>query len=380
MENRQTKSSMEYLIAMWNGDYFPSEKQKFNTICYALGAVHVIYAILFFILKAPLFAIYNIFSAYLFICTLTVLLRKNAYYYVFIIADAEISLFSLVFSILLGWNWGFGFFNIALCPVSFFITYSLPGVRRSFTRPALFSLTNALCFFVTKLICDHTDPFFLNKIDDTWSKAFYYGNGVVTFLCITVFSILFSMELRCKEKMLERNNQNLTTISSVDPLTGLLNRRAMMKILEEQVARTKTTGELFSLAIGDIDNFKMVNDIHGHNVGDDVLVMVSKTIKESLPEGATLCRWGGEEFLILIVKPENEAVPSIEAVRYAITQVSTQVDKPDGYIDLSVSMTFGVSQYVHGFSIDQVISLADENLYKGKASGKNKVVHSKSLT
>lgn len=364
---------------MWNGDYFPSLRDKFTYLCYVLGAIHAAFAIIYFILKSPLFGIYNIFSAYLFICTLTVLLRKDRYYLVFIISEIEISFFSVGSTILLGWDWGFMFYAIALCPLSFFMTYSLPGIKRSFTRPCIFSLIHMFLFLVTKIITNHIEPLFLDALSHVWTDAFYYANFIISFLSIVASSTLFSMEIRCKEKELEKNNKNLEVISTVDPLTGLLNRRAMMEILAEQVTSTKATGELFSLAIGDIDNFKMVNDIHGHNIGDDVLVMVSKAIKEALPTGATLCRWGGEEFLILIKQPEMDAVSAIEAIRYAVSLVSTPVEKPEGILNLSVTMTFGVSQYMHGFSIDKVISLADENLYKGKASGKNKVVHSKSI-
>lgn len=376
MEKR-TNSTLKYLKDMWNGDAFPSEKTKFNAICYALAAIHLILTIIFFALGYKLVGIYFCLTIYLYVITLTVMLRSERYYHVFIIAYSEISVTSVLLTWFFGWNWGFMMYIIALCPVSFFVTYSLTGVKRTLSRPLIFSAISLVLFSSTRIACSYVEPFYNDYADTTVATTMYMLNCFITFITIMAFSILFSLDVRCKEKILETQNEELSDISSIDPLTKLLNRRAMGQCLETAVNQTKKTGELFSLTIGDIDNFKMVNDVHGHNVGDDVLKMVASTIRENLPEKAILARWGGEEFLILTRKSEADSIPDIEAIRYAISQQTVKVEKPDGYIDLGVTMTFGISQYIHGFTIDQVISLADENLYKGKSNGKNRVVHSK---
>ena len=306
-------------------------------------------------------------------------LRKHHYVRVFLTAFVEILLHASVVTVMFGWDLGFMMYAIALSPASFVITYSLPNRKRSLTLPTVFSCVSMAFFIGIKSWCSHHAPLYPDIADGTVINGIFHMNSMVTFLSTMLLTSAFALELVAKEKALEKQNAALTDISSIDPLTKLLNRRSMNKYLEDALNAVKENGKLFSLAIGDIDNFKMVNDIHGHNAGDDVLMMVSKTIKETLPEGATLCRWGGEEFLILLPCPEGEAVQIVEAARFAITRVSTRIDKPDGYLDLSVTMTFGVSQYIHGFTIDQVISVADENLYRGKANGKNRVVHSKTV-
>lgn len=371
--------TLTFLGQVWRGEKFPSDKGKFNAICYALGIVHLLTCIIFFSVQYLAIGAYHFLSAYLYIVVLTVWLRKDLYYRVFLASYIEILLTSCGMTILCGWDWGFMLYVIAVCPVSFFISYSIPGMDRSLTKPTIFSAISLIVFLATRIAAVYI-PLVYDKYNDSLLLSFIYlFNCLLTFTAIIIFSALFALEIRSKEKELEKHNKELKDVSSIDPLTKLLNRRSMGECLDIAVDKVKTTGELFTLAIGDIDNFKMVNDVHGHNVGDDVLKMVASTIKESLPEKAILCRWGGEEFLILIRKPEADAIADIEAVRYAITQVSTKVEKPDGYLDLSVTMTFGMTQYMHGYTIDQVIALADENLYKGKSNGKNRVVHSKTI-
>ena len=367
------------LKQMLTGEKLPTDKEKFLIICYALGAIHLILSVVMFSVSRLYLGGFNFLSSYFYIVTLTVWLRDEKYYRTFISAFVEILLSSCLMTIDLGWGWGFSMYIIAICPVSFFISYSIPGMVRSLKKPIIFSSISMVIFIALRIFCNYNPALYPLDNHIILNVYIYLFNCLLTFISIILFSSLFALEIRSKEIELEKHNKELTDMSSVDPLTKLLNRRSMGECLEIAVNKVKTTGELFTLAIGDIDNFKMVNDVHGHNVGDDVLKMVANTIRSSLPDKSILCRWGGEEFLILLRKPEAEAIPDIEAVRYALTQVTTKVEKPEGDIDLGVTMTFGMSQYITGFTIDQVIAVADENLYKGKSNGKNRVVHSKTV-
>lgn len=378
-ESKKPARWIVYLKQLWKGERFPSMEGKFTVICYALAIVHMLLFPMFFALDVPLMAILTLFSTGFYAFSCQRMIKEKAFFKAFVLTYSEVTLFACLATLTIGWNWGFMMYVIAISPVSYFITYSLPQRKRTMTLPVIFSLLAMIIFIVVKNISDIYPTFVTVVARKSFVSFVYLCNCLVTFTSIIIFSMLFSLEISSKEKELEAQNSKLSDISSIDPLTGLLNRRSMSTHLEKAVAEVKSTGKLFSMAIGDIDNFKMVNDIHGHNVGDDVLVMVSRVIKETLPENATFCRWGGEEFLILLPLVEADAVPVIESVRYAITQVTTKVDKPEGYIDLGVTMTFGVSQYIHGFSIDKIISIADENLYKGKENGKNRVVHSKTI-
>lgn len=373
----QLKRFTKYVKDVWNGDRIPSQENKFKALCVVLGIIHLYLAIFFFMTEIYILSLYNICSAIYYISSGTKIKHNSDFYKLFVTTYIEVTAFAVLSTVLIGWNYGFMLYVIVLSPVSFFMTYALPGQKRSLSTPALFSMISLLVFITTRIHWESSGIIIAGTATDKMITLTYNLNCIISFFAVIILSVFFSQEIRLREKELEKRNSQLSDISSVDPLTGLYNRRSMDKFLDEAVALVKENGQLFTVTIGDIDNFKMVNDIHGHNVGDDVLMMVAKTIKETLPEKSTLCRWGGEEFLIMLPVPEADAIPVIESVRYAISQQIVPVEKKDGYLNLSVTMTFGMSQYIHGFNIEKIISIADENLYKGKSNGKNRVVSSK---
>lgn len=373
----QLKRFTKYVKDVWNGDRIPSQENKFKALCVVLGIIHLYLAIFFFMTEIYILSLYNICSAIYYISSGTKIKHNSDFYKLFVTTYIEVTAFAVLSTVLIGWNYGFMLYVIVLSPVSFFMTYALPGQKRSLSTPALFSMISLLVFITTRIHWETRGIMIAGTATDKMITLTYNLNCIISFFAVIILSVFFSQEIRIREKELEKRNSQLSDISSVDPLTGLYNRRSMDKFLDEAVALVKENGQLFTVTIGDIDNFKMVNDIHGHNVGDDVLMMVAKTIKETLPEKSTLCRWGGEEFLIMLPVPEADAISVIESVRYAISQQIVPVEKKDGYLNLSVTMTFGMSQYIHGFNIEKIISIADENLYKGKSNGKNRVVSSK---
>ena len=374
----ENNKKSNYLVDFWNGERFPSQQGKFRAICIGLSVVHLILMIYFFVIGHEIVGAYNIFSSIYYLVSGIAIGKNDNFFKIFLETYIEITVYAVFATILCGWNMGFMLYIIALCPVSFFITYTIPGRQRNLTTPFIFSFLSLVIFIWTKVYIDASGTIDYG-ISDKQIRVCYNFNCIVTFMVIMILSALFAMEIRAKEKELEARNAELTDISSVDPLTKLLNRRTMDVCLEKAVNKVKSTGELFTVIIGDIDNFKKVNDVYGHNIGDDVLKMVAKTIREALPNDGILCRWGGEEFLILLSMKEDEAIPIIENVRKEVSEGRVLVEKKEGDIELGVTMTFGMSEYIHGFTIEKVISIADDNLYAGKEHGKNRVVHSKTV-
>lgn len=373
----QYKRFVKYIKDVWEGERIPSQENKFKALCITLGFIHLYLVFFFFIAEIYLLSLYNVFSAVYYITGGMRIKHSTDLYKLFVTTYLEVTAFAVLATVLIGWNYGFMLYVIVLSPVAFFMTYALPGRKRSLSTPAIFSLLSLIAFIFTRIHWEVKGALIVGKATSQMVSLSYNLNCIISFFAAIILSTFFAQEIRVKEKELEKQNTQLSNISAVDPLTQLYNRRSMDGFLDEAVKTVKENGQLFTITIGDIDNFKMVNDIHGHNVGDDVLLMVAKTISETLPQKSKLCRWGGEEFLILLPVPEVEAIPVIESVRYAISQQIVPVEKKDGYLNLSVTMTFGMSQYIHGFNIEKIISIADENLYKGKANGKNRVVSSK---
>ena len=144
----------------------------------------------------------------------------------------------------------------------------------------------------------------------------------------------------------------------------------MNKNLQTVQQEALQQGKTFCLLLVDIDNFKKVNDTYGHDCGDDVLVTISNLIMSDIREGDFVCRWGGEEILILLRADLN--VSKQVAWRICNDVRNTAVKCHD--IKLSVTVTIGVAAYKQEQSFQSMIEEADRNMYYGKSHGKNQVV------
>lgn len=155
-----------------------------------------------------------------------------------------------------------------------------------------------------------------------------------------------------------------------DPLTGALNRRAFAEVLSKSLVEEQRHGMGLAIGVCDVDEFKNVNDAHGHQVGDDVLCGLVQLLTSQLRGYDTLSRLGGDEFAVLATHTAGSDVPSIyERVRAAVA--STPIQTKAG--DLSITVSFGVSRWQHGQSADELLVAADAALYQAKSAGRNRV-------
>lgn len=162
--------------------------------------------------------------------------------------------------------------------------------------------------------------------------------------------------------------ERVSAMANTDPLTGLSNRRRMMEILKQEDGRARRHGRTFSLIMADLDHFKRINDTYGHDCGDEVLKAAASLITGSCRDIDTICRWGGEEFLILLLETDAaEAVVTMERLRDRMKQLILPCLEEDG---LTISM--GVSSFRQDLDIEKMISRADEALYMAKRNGRNR--------
>ena len=164
--------------------------------------------------------------------------------------------------------------------------------------------------------------------------------------------------------------------STLDPLTGMINRRVLMRRLALEIDRCKEYGSSFSILMFDLDRFKRVNDNYGHLVGDKVLKTAADILQKGLREHDIVARFGGEEFVAVLPGFRGkEALVVAERIRASCQ--GTHVIAPNGdHIQLSTSV--GVTEYEVDEAIEVTLNRADESLYKAKESGRNRVVHSQS--
>lgn len=180
-------------------------------------------------------------------------------------------------------------------------------------------------------------------------------------------------ELEQTKRTLEDMNYRLDTASRTDSLTGLFNRRHFEESAPQEHARYVRTGKRFSVVLCDIDFFKNVNDLHGHEAGDNLLRMIGQDIARAVRPYDILVRWGGEEFLLFLPDTEPDLAAAIaERIRLEIGErIYTYEDH-----SLRLSATLGVATVQNGESVSEVIRRADVALYEGKRSGRNRVVAS----
>jgi diguanylate cyclase (GGDEF)-like protein len=184
---------------------------------------------------------------------------------------------------------------------------------------------------------------------------------------------------RTREELIRRNKELIKTkkdleISALtDPLTKLLNRRAILTHIQYEKNRFERNRKPFTLLLGDIDGFKGFNDKYGHECGDYVLVLVAQTMKSLVRKVDSVARWGGEEFLLLLPDTGLEGGrTTAEKIRQSIASHTFNYNQ----IPLTVTMTFGVSTFAYSCSqdIDDCIRSVDLVMYEGKQKGKNCVV------
>ncbi|MFZ5476273.1 MAG: diguanylate cyclase [Myxococcota bacterium] len=153
--------------------------------------------------------------------------------------------------------------------------------------------------------------------------------------------------------------------ASLDPLTGLFNRRAM----DARIAELLASGRPFSVAIGDLDQFKVLNDTHGHGTGDRALRLFAHTLRASLRPEDIAGRHGGEEFVVLLPgSTEDEAAAALERVRAALRAALARSDVP------SFTVSFGVAGTEPGATAESLLEAADRALYRAKREGRDRVV------
>ncbi|REG82631.1 diguanylate cyclase domain-containing protein [Marinomonas pollencensis] len=171
------------------------------------------------------------------------------------------------------------------------------------------------------------------------------------------------------QRILKQMNSELEQTALMDPLTELPNRRMMMKRLSHEF-EPNSQHKVYCVAMVDVDHFKLINDQHGHQIGDDVLVALGQLMSNIVAEDVHIGRWGGEEFLVLLPgKDQGESQSLMEQMRIAIEQLALNF----GDKQLTTSVSIGISQYRQGDTVDSLLTRADDALYVAKSLGRNQI-------
>lgn len=201
------------------------------------------------------------------------------------------------------------------------------------------------------------------KLDDYLKDAkntFYFNLFISLFITFLVAWIIFNV--------IKKYNFKLEHMAFNDSLTGLYNRRHFEEVFAKQIHLFKRQKQSFSILFMDIDNFKNINDTHGHEVGDFIIKNIAKLLKQNLRESDTIARWGGEEFVVLLQNSNSTTAFEISEKIRNIIQNNMILHNAIGKY---ATASFGVTEFLESDSMDLVLSRVDKAMYTSKTNGKN---------
>lgn len=274
--------------------------------------------------------------------------------------NVSILIFTVINVYYLGWRLGVQHYLAVLLVFVFFSKY------KHETAKLLYSLFLFILRLILYFYCQFNSP--VVALDMELSGAMQIANSFFIFLSFGVIAYLFSTTTQEMEGKLIEYNRKLMKQANTDTLTGLYNRRRTMEYLEKLL---ETPDTQISICLCDIDFFKRVNDTYGHDIGDEVLKKISETFQKRLPPDTFISRWGGEEFLLIFPRLNgDETIIALETLRQKIKEIVFD----GGSETFSVTLTYGLVEYDYRSDITTLLKEADEKLYLGKESGRDRII------
>ncbi len=251
--------------------------------------------------------------------------------------------------ILLQYN--FNIQQILLLCFVFFVSFSIGVVLLSILIKSLLLPIN--------LVCDSLDEYKKNRVLPELPSIYSDELGVL---------------MKDVQEFVESINNKMSSLTKnlmIDHLTGVYNRLSSEKRISEDIARVKRNNELLTVAMFDIDDFKLFNDYYGHNVGDKCLIEVANTVKNNLRESDWIARWGGDEFLVVFSNVDSETSSNV-LLRIMEILKNTYIQADKKTINMSVSI--GITELVDDDDYLTILKRVDMALLEAKNKGKAKIV------
>lgn len=375
---------------------------KFQIIFSLSGCMHITFFIIFFALGIYILAAFNVLSIAFYTAASLHSRKENFEKRVigWVMATyTEITVHAVLCTVWLGFETCFFMYSMIVLTVASYVLY-LACEHEKFLITilplAVITFATLAAVFVYLLFCP---PIFTGVFERELSVAqINVMKGVNIFFntfIIFFFTLTFIAEMNLLMRKLNESNERLNFIADHDALTGLYNRRSFYRLFNKFYGRGKDAEEeendsqpsenkeispdSFCVIMGDIDDFKKINDTYGHNCGDEILKGVSQILRSGINGNDIACRWGGEEFLIIMSGCRADCLRRIEEIRCQVGGLSVQSDSAA----VSATMTFGLADCFEGIdgsrrtdiaAVDELVQIADNRLYFGKRNGKNLVV------
>jgi len=269
-------------------------------------------------------------------------------------SPATIFSISLVLLVMLGW------LDYLTGDYSLIVYYLVPVSLVTWFVSKRSGLLFCILTLITRLTADEAARA-ANAFTFKYSML-HFGNVSIEFLFLLIMSLLFSI--------LKKNLEEEQTLAHTDPLTGALNRSAFFDFAENERNRARRYKRPFTVVYFDLDNFKGINELLGHNIGDELLITVAKTIRSNIRSYEAVSRFGGDEFVILLPETDEEAALSfLTKIHFHLQQAMASREWP---VSISISAVVCVGPPPN---VDEIIRRADELMYAVKRSGKSRMLH-----
>ncbi len=362
---------------------------KFQIILTAAAMMHLTFMLIFSFTARFMMMTFNVFSVALYvagaICCINKSIEKHANFWI-IATFSEIVLHATLCTVIMGLEVFFFLYLMVIIPVAGYSIFfyvdkkSFNKLTGAFTVVTILAIIFSFSFLnIWGTVYELAD---MKKLTRDEICLLQIVNTAFSVLVLFGFTFLFYTENSSLIERLNKTNQRLEYIATHDELTGLHNRHSLWKFFDELLK----SGDHYCVVMGDLDDFKKINDTYGHDCGDLVLRSVASIILDHTGDLDRSFRWGGEEMLLIMRGEKGECYKRVDEIKRQICEL----DIKDEGRPVKVSMTFGFVDCLelekqlsenHGqnagnmhISMDNVISLADEKLYIGKRSGKNVIV------
>ncbi len=293
---------------------------------------------------------------------------------IFIVED-DYSYRNMLFKLLLGWGYepmacddGIEAWRILQqkdAPKFILLDWNLPGIT------GLELIKNI------RNMKDHSPPYIIMVTGKSEKESLVSGldAGANDYIFKPCQNEVLRARINNGRRMLELQ-ESLEHESSHDPLTGILNRRAIAAVLNKELSRAKRKQEGLIVGFCDLDNFKKINDEHGHQVGDEVLCGFVHMVEDSLRSYDTFGRWGGEEFLLVMpLFSRDDGLPLFERLRNKIAEGSIVTSAGALKITISIGVVFADGHETE----NEVLEAVDRNMYEAKKAGRNRVCYTETI-
>ncbi len=343
-----------------------STKQMITATALVVGLFHVALWMFYICFGITEMIVINACSIFVYILCYIGAVKGRNLRKIFDVIFLEIVIHSIIATLYIGIDCGFMLYLIAVIPIGYYVTYSFREISQN-VNPMGYVITAIIAFWATRVVHRFIEPKY-NLENIIIDRIVYMLNYTAIVVAIVAFCSTIVGKVIYLEAKQSMQNMALEELSKKDPLTGLCNRRS----ITERYELAEMNGDKYTVILGDIDDFKKINDTHGHSIGDEVLKIVADIYKDAVRSDDVVCRWGGEEILVFFSNVnKRHAITIATRILEQIRAVEMTTDDNKRF---SVTMTLGIATSEEVGSFNEVVKKADDRLYEGKKNGKNRII------